>query len=164
MPTVILITYPFQCFQAALSYIPINWHFLHAFVDSFQGCELGTFDCRWFSVLLLLIRILLFIIFSVTLSVMFFVYSLIILTIFLMAMINFQPCKKAAVRSPSTDPIFIVLLSLCNIVFLARQIAEIEKHYFHMIVLIFGFSSVLIPIFYFIILVTSWLVSKNRYK
>ena len=125
IPTVILIIYPLQCFQTALSYVPINWHFLHAFVDSFQGCykdgtEPGTFDCRWFAVLLLLIRLLLFIIFSVTLSVMFFVYSLIIFTIFLMAMINFQPCKKAAVRSSSTDPIFIVLLSLCCIIFLAR--------------------------------------------
>ena len=168
-PTAILICYPFQYFQKVLSYIPLNWHFLQAFVDSFQGCykdgtEPGTFDCRCFSVLLLLIRLTLFIIFSMTLSVMFFVYSLIILIIFLIAMVNIQPCKKAVVRSPSTDPIFIVLLSLCNVVYLARQISDLEKHYFHMIVSILGFSSALIPICYFIFLVISWLVSKNSHK
>ena len=152
-PTVILILYPFQCFQTVLSYISINWHFLHAIVDSFQdyykdGTEPGTFDCCWFAVFLLLIRLLLFLIFGLTLSVMFFVYFLIIFIIFLIAMINIQPCKKAAVRSPSTDPIFIILLSFCNIIYLARQITDIEKHYFFMVVSILGFSSALIPIFF----------------
>ena len=151
-PTAILIIYPFQCFLRVLSYIPLNWHFLHTFVDSFQGCykdgtEPGTFDCRWFAVRLLLIRLALFIIFSMTLSIMFFVYSLIILFVSLIAMVNIQPCKKAVVRSPSTDPNFIVLLSLCNIMFLARQVADLEKHYFNMIMSVFGFLSALIPIF-----------------
>ena len=75
-PTAILIIYPFQCFQRVISYITLNWHFLHAFVNSFQGCykdgtEPGTFDCRWFAVLLLLIRLALFILFSMTLSIIF---------------------------------------------------------------------------------------------
>ena len=38
IPTIIFIVYPFQFFQKFLSYFPFNWHFLHAFVDSFQGC------------------------------------------------------------------------------------------------------------------------------
>ena len=60
IPTVIFVLYPCQFSQKFLSLIPINWHFLHAFVDSFQGSykdgtEPGTFDCRWFSVPMLLI-------------------------------------------------------------------------------------------------------------
>ena len=48
-PTILFILYPFQFFQKFLSFFPFNWHFLHAFVDSFQGCykdgtEPGTFD------------------------------------------------------------------------------------------------------------------------
>ena len=168
-PTAVLILYPFQFFQTFLSHIPINWHFLHAFVDSFQGCykdgtEPGTLDCRWFSVLLLLIRLLLFVIFSITPSVMFFVYSLIILISFLIAMVNIQPCKKVAVRYPSTDPHFLVLLSLCNIVFLARQSTDVEMYYFYTVVSILGFSSAFVPIFYFIFLIISWLFSKNSNK
>ena len=49
IPTLILILYPFRCFQKCLPYCQIQWHFLHAFVDSFQGCykdgtEPGTYD------------------------------------------------------------------------------------------------------------------------
>ena len=98
VPTIIFILYPCQFFQKFLSLIPINWHFLHAFVDSFQGCykngtEPGTLDCRWFSVIVLLMRPLLYIIYSLTLSVMFYVYGLIALLLLLIAMINIQHIK-----------------------------------------------------------------------
>ena len=51
LPTLILTLYPFQFFHKFLSLFPLRWHFLHAFVDSFQGCykdstEPGTVDCR----------------------------------------------------------------------------------------------------------------------
>ena len=36
IPTLILMLYPFQCFQKCLSYYRIQWHFIRAFVDSFQ--------------------------------------------------------------------------------------------------------------------------------
>ena len=96
IPTVTLILYPFRFFQKFLLSSPFNWHFLHAFADSFQGCykdgtEPGTFDCRWFLALMLLIRLLLFIIFSTTMCVMFFIYALIVLVIFLIAMIKHRP-------------------------------------------------------------------------
>ena len=50
IPIMIFTFYSCQFFQKFLSLFPINWHFLHAFVDSFQGCykdrtEHGTFDC-----------------------------------------------------------------------------------------------------------------------
>ena len=61
IPTLTLILYPFQFFQKFLSLFPFNWHFLRAFVDSYQGCykdgtEPGTIDCRWFSTVELLLR------------------------------------------------------------------------------------------------------------
>ena len=67
IPALTLFLYSFQCSHKMLSLFPFNWHYLHAFVDSFQGCykdgtEPGTFDCRWFAVVLLLLRPLFFII------------------------------------------------------------------------------------------------------
>ena len=117
IPTMIFFLYPFKCFHSFLSIFPLNWHFLHAFVDSFQGCykdgtEPGTFDCRWFSTFTLIIRLLLFIMFGMTLSVIFFVYAVLALVIFLIAVINLQLFKKVAARYPSTDTVFYILLSL----------------------------------------------------
>ena len=94
IPTITLVLYPFRLFQKFLSLIPINWHFLHAFVDSFQGCykdgtEPKTLDCRWFSGSMLLIRLM----FSSTFSAIYFIYTLIVLLLLLIAFINIQPFK-----------------------------------------------------------------------
>ena len=37
VPTMVLVLYPLQFFQKISTYT-INWHFIHVFVDSFQGC------------------------------------------------------------------------------------------------------------------------------
>ena len=168
IPTITLVLYPFQFFQKFLSFFPLNWHFLHAFVDCFQGCykdgtEPGTFDCRWFSVVMLLIRPLLFIAFGTTLSVMFFVYSLIVLLILLITIINVQPHKMVAVHYPSTDSIFLVLLSLTYVILLGSDVASLVKSSYITAITLFGLlSSALVPIVYITYLIGFWLVSKRR--
>ena len=146
--------YLFQFFQKFLSYFSINWHFLQVYVDSFQGCykdgtEPGTFDCRWFSVLMLLARPLFFIIYGFALLVMFFVYALIVLIVLLPVIINVQPFKKSAVRYPSTDSTFFILRTwppLCRIV-LGMDISGFESNVYSktlmLICLLFQFSTLL---------------------
>lgn len=61
-PMLLLMIYPCKYFQQFLSFFWINWHFLHTFVDSFQGCfeddtEQGTFDFRWMSAYGLFVRL-----------------------------------------------------------------------------------------------------------
>ena len=167
-PTMILILYPFQFFQQFLSFFPLNWHFLHAFVDSFQGCykdgtEPGTFDCRWFSTTVLLIRLLFFVIQGMTLSMMFFVYSLIALVIFVIIIINIQPFKKVASRYPSTDTIFYILFSLTYTACIARDIATTEKFFFNIITFIFVFLTAFVPIVYIASLISFWMTSRLRW-
>ena len=153
IPTSILILYPSPFFQRFLSLFPLNWHSLHAFVDSFQGCykdgtEPGTFDCRWFSTSALLIRLLFFIIYGLTLSSMFFVYATIILVVYLTAIINIQPFKKVAARYPSTDTVFITLLSFFYVVILGRDIADRQRYFFTTpVFVVFGLSA-FVPIIY----------------
>ncbi len=164
-PIVISFLYPFRFFQKFLSLFPFNWHFLHAFIDSFQGCykdgtEPGTVDCRWFSGITLLIRIIFFAIFALTKSSMFFTYATILLVIFLIAIVNIQPYKKESVRYPSTDSIFLIFLSLV-FVFLGREPALPLKNA-HIATIASGFIFALIPLFYTIFLITSWLVTSFR--
>ena len=168
IPTIMLTLYPFRFFQKCISIFPINWHFLHAFVDSFQGCykdgtEPGTFDCRWFSVLIILIRPALFIIEGLTLSQMFFVYATITFAIFLIAEINIHPFKKVAARYSSIDIIFLVSISLCYVAVLGRSIAITRNHGYSKIMPTFAFLSVFASIAYTISLIAFWLVSRMNW-
>ena len=152
-------------FSKFLSLFPFNWHFLHAFVDSFQGCykdgtERGTFDYRWFSALILFIRPLLFIAYITTLSMISFVYILIILVLSLIAMINIQPFKLN-IRYPSTDPTFFILLSLFYTAALGRTIASINNLYFAMLTSLL-FLTALVPLFYIALLIIYWLCCRTQ--
>ena len=163
----IFILYPFRFFQRFLSFFPVNWHFLHAFVDSFQGCykdgtEPGTFDCRWFSSLVLLIRLILFMLYGVTLSMIFFVFGLIAVLIFLITAINIQPFKKGASYYPITEMTFYILFSFTYVAIIARDIATTEKFLYNVITLIFLFLTVFVPIVYIAFLIGIWMISRLR--
>ena len=166
VPTIIFTLYPCQFFQKFLSLFPINWHFLHAFVDSFQGCykdgtEPGTHDCRWFSVPMLLMWPLFFTIYGLTLSTLYFIYSLIIVLILLIAMINIQPLKTIGPHYPLVDIIFTFLLCFTHIAILERVSSMYEKYdaYYTTLIAI-GVISSAIPMIYTFFLIGSWLISK----
>ena len=168
IPTIVFILYPFQFFQKFLSYFPFNWHFLHAFVDSFQGCykdgtEPGTFDCRWFSTLIHLFRLLLFVIYGMTLSMMFFVYGIIAALILSIAAINIQPFKKIASRYPLTETVFYILLILVFIAAIVRDVATTGKFFSIMFTIVFGFLTAFIPIIYIASLVSFWMISRIKW-
>ena len=168
IPTTIFILYPFQFFQKFLSFFPFNWHFLHAFVDSFQGCykdgtEPGAFDCRLFSSLVLLIRLLFFILFGMTLSMMFFVYGLIALLVFLIVAINIQPFKNVAANYFVTDIVFYILLGFTFIAIAAQDIATTEIFLFNLITLVFLFLTAFFPIIYIAFLILVWVGSRIRW-
>ena len=167
-PTVLLILYPFQFFQKCLSVFPFNWHFLHAFVDSFQGCykdgtEPGTFDCRWFSTTMLLIQPTFFIAYSLTLSMMFFVYAAIFIVILLIAMINIQPFKEVSGHYTSTDVVFHLLFSLCYISLIGIDNASSEDNEYSLVMLIITSLSGIVPIVYIILLICFWLFSMTKW-
>ena len=167
VPTIIFTLYPYQYFQKFLSLIPINWHFLHAFVDSFQGyykdgTEPGTLDCRWFSVPMLLIWPLFFIIYGLTLSIMFYTYSLVILLILLIAMINIQPLKRIGPHYPLINIIiFISLICFFEIAILAKATYRtiVSYHAIATLIIIEILAST-IPLTYTSFLIGSWIFSK----
>ena len=168
VPTIIFTLYPCQFFQKFLSLFPVNWHFLHAFVDSFQGCykdgtEPGTHDCRWFSVPMLLIWPLLFTIYGLTLSTLYFIYSLIVLLILLIAMINIQPLKRIGPHYPLVDIIFTFLLCFSHIAILGRAFS-MHKSYnaYYAILTTVGLLSSGIPMIYTFFLIGSWFISKTN--
>ena len=167
VPTMILLFYPFQFFQKILTLFSINWYSLSIYVDSFQGCykdgtEPGTFDCRWFSALMLLTRPLYFIIYGLTLSVMCFTYVLILLITVLILLINIQPYKKTAVRYPSTDATFFILLTLFYSAILGMDLSSTKRYTYGLVLVIICVISACVPLFYITVFVFSWLVNTKR--
>ena len=122
----------------------------------------GTLDCRWISAAHLLLRPLLYIILALTLSMMFFVYATIALVVTLIVVINIQPFKKAVVRYPLADSIFLVLLSLVFIAITGQDIASRENPYQFHTAIIVATLSVVVPLFYIASLITFWLVTKIK--
>ena len=65
-PMLTLALYPLSIFQRCASHFPQRWQIaLHFLMDSFQGCykdgtEPGCRDCRWFSVVAFVLRLLIF--------------------------------------------------------------------------------------------------------
>ena len=164
IPTIIFILYPFQFFQNFLSYFPFNWHYLHAFVDSFQGCykdgtEPGTLDYRWFSTLIHLIRLLFFILYGMTLSMMFCIYGLIAFLTLSIVAINIQPYKKIAYRYSIMDTVFYILLSLMFIAIISRDVAKLSSIIFNTL---FPLLTGSIPIVYIATFISFWIISKTR--
>ena len=89
-----------------------------------------------------------------TLSILYFVYALIILLLFLIAIINIQPLKLT-VRYPSTDSIFFVLLSLSYVAALGRDSASTEKYSYSTAMTLITFSAAFVPIFYITFFISS---------
>ena len=170
IPTVIFILYPCQFFQKFLSLFPINWHFLHAFVDSFQGCykdgtEFGTLDYRWFSVITLIVKPMLYTLFSLTLSAMYFVYALIVLLILIIALINIEPYKKKMLsKFPPTDLMFLSQLSLTYIAILGREHSSLYIYqYFHTLWIVASLGVGFVPVAYTCYLIGLWLFSRRKW-
>ena len=61
LPALLFILYPLRCFQKFLNLLPVRWHILHTFMDSFLGCykdgtEPGTRDWQAFMSIFILCR------------------------------------------------------------------------------------------------------------
>ncbi len=172
IPPIVLVLYPFRCFRKLLSLIPLRWNILlYGFIDTFQGCykdgtEPGTFDCRWFSSLVLFIRLFINFMFAINYSSdTLFLATIVLVLLYLIAIINIQPYKRRAVRYPSTDSQFLVFLRLCFIALLGRVVLPSRARGFrkdHTTMVIFFASSAFGPLLYIIFLICYWLVSKKR--
>ena len=167
LPTLVLTLYPFQSFHKFLSIFPMCWHFLHAFVDSFQGCykdgtEPGTVDCRWFAQFGLFLKLAFFVIYVLTQSSMFFVYAAIASTLWLILLINVNPFKKPVSSYLLTDSVFLVLISLLYISILCTVITSIKNHIYLPVINIFPVLSPFATVLYVLYIMLHWMYTWRK--
>ena len=116
------------------------------------------------STLLLLFRPLLFLVYGLTLSVIYFVYATIIVLVHLIAIVNIQPYKKKATSYPSTDVNILLLLCFCYVVLLGRGVANAESNIFMDSTLVISYTVASVPAVYFLFLICFWLVSREKHS
>ena len=168
IPTLILVFYPFHFFQKCLSYYQIRWHFLHAFVDSFQGyykdgTEPKTWDLRWFSAYGFILRICVCFIFNLTLSSMYFVYAVIILVSLTILLVNLDPYKEVVKHYTVIDAFFIIFLSIIYISFLGINVVDIQAHEYKISFLALSVLATIVPIIYVSVITLHWIYSRKRW-
>jgi len=131
-PMLVLFFYQFQWFQKKLFFLP---PIFHESVEKFQDCykngkgKSGR-DYRWFSGMFLILRIVVFISFSVTPTYLYFVLSAIYILVFSLIMLLLQPFKTEYAHYLSVNMFFTTLLSLVYISLAGLKIATVksQKH------------------------------------
>ncbi len=164
IPLLVLLFYSTRVFHKFLSILPQRWQlFLHAFVDSLQGCykdgtELGTRDCRWFVPMLYFCRLVLMLIYSITLNAVYFPYGTIIITVFAIVTINIDPFKSSLKHLSSSMLVFILLTASFYVSAIGAVMAEEKGDTFtsYMFYLLTVAMSSL-PLIYVVIIAIHWI-------
>ena len=115
MPVVVLFLYPCRWFQKCLNHFDLRSLALQAFVDVFQGCYKdgtnGTRDCRYFAPLLISLRLMSLLLFSLSRdSFMFFFFFTIIFGCYGVLFAIAQPYKQAVYNKTDIVLIFVLVL------------------------------------------------------
>ena len=116
-PIVLLLLYPIGCFQRCLTCFKLRSNAVHMFVESFQGyykdgTEPGTHDCRWFSAMYFLVRIFSFIVYSITMGVITYIFLAITYVAFGILIVIVKPYKSTYSAYNTIDGVLILTLGM----------------------------------------------------
>ena len=173
LPVLLLILYPFRCFQKFLSLFPIRWYFLRTFVDSFygsykDGTQPGTRDCRWFASLFFLSRFCMLFAGAYTESAIYFPTATIVLVLVSLLFITVQPFKNNTSHFTTINALFVLLLALlftCYIVGTETTATVSPSEWQPLIPLFFvvAITTVVLPLLYISVIVLHWMYSQRKF-
>ena len=166
MPVLILMLYPFRWFQKILNVLPVRWHVLHTFMDSFQGCykdgtEPGTRDCRWFASFFFIVRCNLFLLASLVRDGSFFPIGCIALTLLTLSVYLANPFKARVGHYTDINTKYLILLTMFYLSLMGTHFTSIS-----IFVSVFLFLSqflACLPLLYVSIITLQWMVRHGRF-
>ena len=127
LPLALLCLYPCHCFQRLLNGCGLRCHALHIFMDSFQGCyKITPYDCRYFAGFFLFLRIVVFILFTWTLSTFFFTVFAVACTLAVFLIVIVQPYKQS--YSNAIDSALLLSLATVNIAVQGIGVGSFQDH------------------------------------
>ena len=115
LPTYLLILYHLTCCHKCLKRCKLKGRVLDEFVDAFHkyykdGRD-GSVDCRWFAAFYLLMRLGLYILFTMIINALFFNLATIFTAVCVVVIIVVQPYKKEYENFNVLDTVIVSLLS-----------------------------------------------------
>ena len=163
LPVLLLMLYPFRWFQKILNVLPVRWHVLHTFMDSFQGCykdgtEPGTRDCRWFASFFFIVRCILFLLASLA---SYFPIGCIALTLLALSVYLVNPFKARVGHYTDINTKYVILLTMLYLSLMGTQFTSIS-----IFVSVFLFVSqflAFLPLLYVFIITLQWMVRHRRF-
>ena len=168
LPVLILMLYPFRWFQKILNVLPVRWHVLHTFMDSFQGCykdgtEPGTQDCRWFVSFFFIVRCILFIASIFITGSSYFPVGSIILAIFALSLIVVQPFKAKFSHYSTNNAIYTLFIALFYSAITGIELSSTKYSNHTWIFLIISFTIVLLPPLYVSLITLKWIIRHRKF-
>lgn len=168
VPTLLVMLYPFKCFQKLLNKVPFRWYILHTFMDSFQGCykdgtEPGNCDCRWFFSVFILSRVLLFIIYALTLNSLYFAIGSLILTILALLIVIVQPFKSKVKHYTDINAMFVFYIALMYFSILGIEVTDTKNSPLSWVCYVFGTIFGLLPLVYMAVITLMWMYRHRTF-
>ena len=159
LPTLLLMFYPFRWSHKFLNLFPFRWYILHTFMDNIHGCykdgtQPGTRDCRWFASVFFTLRFVIMCIGVYTLNAMYYCMTSIVLTLFIIILVNIQPFKDNGVE----NIIFMCLSAIWHIGTVGLNLQRIGSNN---IFLLASLTVALLPVVYASAIAVHWMY-KNR--
>ena len=159
IPLLFTLLHPIKCFSGCIGRLPA----LRICLDSFQGCYKdgteGTRDCRFFSSLFLLIRIILFIVYGCIKNLDYYPFALIFLLVLVVLIVIFQPFKPQFSIYNTIYTSLILNLAVWNITMVCVNIAALKASYTLTFSVVLATITSILPLFYITTLLFKWLYS-----
>lgn len=168
LPALVLLLYPFRWFQKLLNAIPVRWHILHTFMDSFQGCykngtEPGTVDCRWFASIYFIVRCILFLVSIYATGSAYFPLASIILTILSASIVLVQPFKSELSHYSNITATYVLFLALFYVSMTGVELSTTKMQDMTWFFYIISLLLACFPLMYVTAITLQWIISHRKF-
>ena len=166
-PLLLLLLYPMRCFHQCLGCCGVRWHALPIFIDAFQGCYKdgtnGSRDHRRFSASFLFVRLLLFILFALSQTALFYGAVLFVLIPLAITIVIVQPYKPRYSTYNAVDSVLVLLLALWCATIVCINIAELKAQKWSKFFASLSYIVGVLPLFYISFVTLHWMCSQREF-
>ena len=167
-PVVLMFVYPMRWFQRTLTRLHLNREVVRSFMEAFQGCYKdgtnNTRDCRYFSGVYLLVRIVLFTLYSITLTSLFYTFATILFISMAILLVTIRPYKERYAVYNKVDAIMILIQALSTSSILCKIFADIKGERFKTFSMFLVAFFAIAPLLYVVAITGHWAYSNKKLR